>query len=138
MPDLANKQIETATELRAKFFFHWAILSGATLTLVIPLLTQIKTTKESITSLCYLKIALVLLMITLVFASIRNFVAAHGFWMTGSFNLKRDKAPDAIERIVKKLNGMKYLQYSLEIISILGYIAALILLYIFIANNLFI
>ena len=135
--EAANKQIETATELRAQFFFHWSLLSAGTLSLLIPLLTQIKTTNSVIVSPYYLQISIVLLICSLSMSSVRNFIAAQGFWMVGNFNLKsQTEQQTELKDITKKLNIFKYIQWTNEILSIIGYIMALVFLFLFISDNL--
>src|SRR3990167_6397553 len=80
----AKSDTEFARELRTKFFFHWAILSGAAITLFIPFVSS-ETVKNNITSCSelYIHITFVSFILSLVLSSLRNLVLAENVLKLG-------------------------------------------------------
>jgi|GEM_PF-4460341 hypothetical protein len=73
----AKEDTEFSRELRTKFFFHWAILSGVAITLFIPFLSSevVKNNVDSSSEL-YVNATFIFLIISLLFSSLRNFLLA--------------------------------------------------------------
>ncbi|NQU99585.1 MAG: hypothetical protein HQ538_02505 [Parcubacteria group bacterium] len=138
--DLEKKgleQINFAANLRSKFFFHWSILSGATITLIIPLILEIKDSKGTILNKHDIKTSIILLLSAIIFSSIRNFFAAHGFWKTGMSNVRRAEGDNKeADRLFNSRTKLTPIQLAIETISITSYIFSLVLLYLFISKNL--
>ncbi len=129
--DLGNYQMNVSTELRYKFFFHWSLLAGATLTLIIPLLMEILKKDSLLYHVANVKIAIVLLISSLCFSSLRNYLASIGIWITAMTNLQGGGVIP-LKRIL-----LSRIQYVIEILSITSYLVALILLFVFINSNIF-
>ncbi|MFA6585975.1 MAG: hypothetical protein WCS86_02325 [Candidatus Paceibacterota bacterium] len=71
----AEKDVEFSRELSIKFFFHWALLSGAAITLFITFLSS-DVIQNNITkcSKLYVQITFISLVISMLLSSIRNFL----------------------------------------------------------------
>src|SRR3989344_2867689 len=71
----AKKDTEFSRELGIKFYFHWALLSGAAITLFIPFLSS-EVVQNNITtcSELYVKITFVSFILSMLLSSMRNFV----------------------------------------------------------------
>jgi len=71
----AMEDTKSSRELGIKFFFHWALLSGAALTLLIPFLSS-EIVQKNITrcSKFYIGVASIAFVVSLISASIRNFI----------------------------------------------------------------
>lgn len=133
--NIGNKQIDTSTEILTKFFFHWALLSGATLTLAIPLLTEIIKIKGCIQSTYLIKISIGLLIISLITASLRNLIGGHDFWISGMANLNPPKTGLEENKMVKKMNRLNYIQNAITGIATISYIIAIVILFVFVSAN---
>jgi hypothetical protein len=137
---LGNKQIDTASNLYSNFFFHWALLAGATMTLIVPLLTYISEHNNAIYGSLKLQILIGLLIITITLSSIRNFIAARGFYIVGNINIKLANQQQVVDiakdKDVNKLKFLSKIQKLISFISIVSYIIALVLLASFIWQNL--
>lgn len=131
------KQSTYAVELKTKFFFHWSILSGTTLTLIIPLLLEMQ--KQNI--LCEvlsIKISILLLIISIIFSSIKNYLSSYSLWNSGLANLEESAIDNnKFNKLAKKVKTINYKQKILEPIPLIGYVFALIFLYVFMLNNIF-
>lgn len=123
-----KEYFDISADLKSKFFFHWAILAGTTLTLIIPLITQVIEVRSSINDTDLLRISIISLMISLILSSFWNLISAVGFAVAGKQNNN--------QRTILNLNFLSRMQYSVMAIAILSYIFALILLYFFIDHNL--
>ncbi len=94
----ANKDTEYSRELGIKFFFHWALLSGAAITLFMSFLTNdVVQMNISLDSMIYAHIAILGFFASLFISSIRNFIM-----MNAILNLAKSKF-----KIVKELSGLK-------------------------------
>lgn len=135
--ELGLKQVEIATDLRSRFFFHWSILSGATITLIIPLLLELKK-RELLNESINIKITIILLATSLILSSLRNYIAAGNLWKSGLANLEKSAGNNqGYNDLLNKRFKMIPLQKTVEPLALLSYIASLIFLYIFICSSIF-
>lgn len=85
----AIEDTKTARELGIKFFFHWTILSGATLTLLITFLSNVDIKKIQLHRYgLHIKIAIIVLILSLILAIIRNFIMIYGIHDRANANHK--------------------------------------------------
>lgn len=133
--DLGTDQIKQAADLRIKFFYHWSILSGATTTLVVPLITEIKSSNGVINAASYAKTSIILLLAVILLSSITNFLSANSIAATGRQNIGAGGKSDSDYILRNKM--FSRLQKTIQYTAIVGYIFALIILYLFISKNLF-
>jgi len=71
----AMEDTNISRELGIKFFFHWALLSGAALTLLVPFLSSEIVQQNIISHLTpYIYTAITCFIVALIFSSIRNFI----------------------------------------------------------------
>src|SRR3989344_6123286 len=76
--EIAMEDTKASRELGVKFFFHWAILSGTALTLLVPFLSSEQVQKNITSGISiYIIISIFTLTTSLIFASIRNFIMMH-------------------------------------------------------------
>ena len=137
----ANRDTEVSRELAIKFFFHWALLSGAAITLFISFLSS-EVVHNNITpcSKLYTLITFVSFIVSMFFSSMRNFVMGRDI-----LKLARAK-----HKMANELSSIKESEkYSgetpipMQITEILGYIAivafivGIISAYIFISKVIF-
>ncbi len=135
--EYGEKELFYAHELRSKFFFHWAILSVAIITLIIPLLLEVKKTKE-IENVHNIKITLILLLATVIFSSIINYLNATQKQWVAFANIESAKGEkEKSARLYKKQNVVRCIRIFLEIVSIVIFVLALSSLYLFLNNNIF-
>ena len=131
-----REKINTSAELKSKFFFHWSLLSGATLTVLFPFIQKLAQKEGPLILGHLLKWSIILLMISLVTSSLRNLIASRGFWVVGKLNSTFSPSPKAHEEVIETLTSLSRFQKIIEWTSILTYIAALILIYLFTWPNL--
>lgn len=131
-PDKDKKFIEISIEMKNKFFFHWAILAGATLTLIIPFLIEENVLKKTVGWLLEVKIAIGLLVISLITASIRNLISARQIEIIGNCNLEKNSYLIVYFSIIDKVNHMSIFLSIIEFASIISYCGALTILYFFV------
>ena len=127
---LVRDYSDASADLKSKFFFHWAILSGATLTLLIPLITQIKTLNINLVNTCALQSAIIALIVSLIASSLYNLFSASGFAVVARENANQ-------KSLISSKFLSRLLTYIIMPLAIFGYIIALMLLYYFINKNLF-
>ncbi len=135
----AMEDTNSSRELGVKFFFHWAILSGATLTLLIPFLTS-QHISENIPSdlIPNIKITIISLIIALIAASLRNFILSLDMIKRANRHHKIAKALEnntALEE-EKEEEGVRLLEVF-QFVAISSYIFAIAQSYYFIANIIF-
>ena len=135
-PDKDKRIIEIAIEMKNKFYLHWAILCGATLTLIIPFLIQANVLSEVNCWLLSIRIALSLLILSLMTASIRNLVAAHQLEIIGNYNLEKNSYKLQYIQIIEKANKINIPLTIIEYTSIISYCTSLTIFYSFIAFGL--
>ena len=130
--NIGHDYINRSADLRIKFFFHWSLLSGATLGLIFPLLASLKASGVLFFCVEKLKFGIIFLLISLVLSSVRNFIAAQGYWYSGVFNLNsQNKVPQDSKKFISKMKLVSLTQKIIEGISVFGYILGLVLVYLF-------
>ncbi len=135
-PDKDNTFVEIAIEMKSKFYLHWAILAGATLTLVIPFLTQISILNKAVNWMLQIKIAIGLLLISLITSSVRNLLSARQIEIIANNNLEKNSHRIEYFQIIDNVNQQGTILSLIEFTSIISYCVALTLLYLFIAFGL--
>ena len=110
---------------REKFFYHLSILSGATLTLLIPFISNIK---HPVYHVILLKISVICLLVSLILSSLRNFYFAKNQMNIIDYKASPDEKNVLILLLKCRIEIMEY-------IVILSFISSLIVLYFFIFPN---
>ncbi|OHA14691.1 MAG: hypothetical protein A2909_03305 [Candidatus Tagabacteria bacterium RIFCSPLOWO2_01_FULL_39_11] len=132
----AKSDTEFARELRTKFFFHWAILSGAAITLFIPFVSS-ETVKNNITSCSelYIHITFVSFILSLVLSSLRNLVLAENVLKLGESKfLIANKIKNNTVNIGDKTVEPGSIQETLGYVAVILFIIGLISAYVFISK----
>ncbi|KKP37801.1 MAG: hypothetical protein UR28_C0026G0007 [Candidatus Peregrinibacteria bacterium GW2011_GWF2_33_10] len=119
-----NEQGLESNQLREKFFFHWAILAAGTFSLLIPFVQSL----ENIVSPKLFIAVEILLILSIISSSLRNFFWAKTTWYWAEINAGITKN--------KKLKD-KYHKFalSLEFFSIIFYIVGIFLGLVFVNLN---
>lgn len=132
----AKRDTEFARELRTKFFFHWAILSGAAITLFIPFISS-ETVKNNITSCSklYVHITFISFILSLVLSSLRNLVLAENVLKLGqSKYLIAEKIKTNTVKEGDKTAEPGFIQEMLGYAAIILFIVGIISAYIFVSK----
>lgn len=142
--DEAMEDTKVSRELGVRFFFHWALLSGAALTLLMPFLSSnIDQKKIAPYLIPYIKLTIISFIVSLISASIRNFImmrlildrAQMNHKIANDFskaikNNKKYKTPEQKERFQLVLQITQY-------IAIFSFVIGIIATYIFISKIIF-
>ncbi len=138
MKKLANDLSFESLRQSREFFFHWSLLAGGTLTVVITFIGNAIGDDQIVKNIKFFNSAIGLLVTSTVLAAIRNYLLAS---MLGNFAMflrryTREIDPDAYADLFMKRGHVDVcLRYLLEFIAIGAYVAALIFLTEFIKSN---
>lgn len=119
------KQSSHSRELGTKFFFHWALLATGIFSLLIPFIQGLK---RVIYPDLFIVIS-ILLVISIVFSSITNFITAKVLW----YIFEKNNGDDTNQKLLDFLSkNNKYIQF----ISIFSFVMAIIFILFFVNSNL--
>ena len=128
------EQMKFAAEFKSRFFQHWAILSGATLTLLIPFLQSIKSENIATNKLSKINLVPFLLITSLILSSIEILMSSWGY--QGSAKLNLDLKPKEERNQSMMLKILSVTKRVIEIIAIFSYIIAVVMLSFFLSEYL--
>ncbi len=142
--EIAIEDTKVSRELGIKFFFHWTILSGATLTLLIPFLSS-EQVKENIAqcSALYAKVAIISFIVSLISAALRNFVMMFGILDRAKINHKiandfsNALATNSDYKSGESKDNFKVPLRIIEFLAIFSFILGIISAYVFISKVIF-
>ena len=134
-------QVMRSSQLKEKFFFHWAILATGTVSLLIPLVQSLD---NIIIAPCLFKLASFLLVFSVITSSIRNFIDAkmlkliaeqNSVKLSIESNNKDEVLKKKLEKVNCQHNRWKTLNFYVEIFAIGSYIMGVVLILWFINKN---
>ena len=117
----AKKDTEFSRDLAIKFYYHWALLSGAAISLFIPFLSSDVVQNNILPcSKVYVHITFVSFTLSMLFSSMRNFLMMKDVLRLGQANHQM------ANEISKLTPGQKYSSKSprpMQLTEVLGYVA---------------